>query len=109
MRNVRASSPNPSELSPEQKRRLLVELLDKEDSEDRLYPLSLAQQRLWFLEQLEPGTAAFNISSGLRLIGNLDTHALGRTVRRIVARHETLRTDFLSLRGVVFQRVSPTA
>jgi amino acid adenylation domain-containing protein len=88
---------------------LLVELLDKQDSEVRLYPLSLAQQRLWFLEQLEPGTAAYNISSGLQLIGNLDTDALGRAVRRIVARHETLRTDFQPLHGVVFQRVLPTA
>src|ERR1700733_7454013 len=98
-----------TELSPEQKRNLLVELMGNGASGIRLCPLSLAQQRLWFLAQLEPGTAAHNISSGLRLNGDLDTQALHRSVARIVARHETLRTGFLTLRGEVFQRVSPTA
>ncbi len=81
---------------------MLVELIDDRDTELRLYPLSLAQQRLWFLEQLEPGTATHNISSGLRLNGDLDSQALRRSVRSIVARHETLRTAFVTLvrRGV---------
>jgi amino acid adenylation domain-containing protein len=102
-------SPRRTELSPEQKRDLLVELMDHDASAIRLCPLSLAQQRVWFLEQLEPGTAAHNISSGLRLKGDLDTGALRRAVACIVARHETLRTAFVTLRGEVFQRVSPTA
>ena len=97
-----------TELSPEQKRSLLIDLMDNGESEMRLYPLSLAQQRLWFLEQLEPGTAAHNISSGLRLNGDLDTLALRRSVGSIIARHETLRTAFVTLQGEVFQKVSPT-
>jgi hypothetical protein len=96
-----------TDLSPEQKRSLLVDLIDGGESEMRLCPLSLAQQRLWFLEQLEPGTAVHNISSGLRLNGDLDTQALRRSVASIVARHETLRTAFVTLCGEVFQRVSP--
>ncbi len=98
-----------TELTPGQKRNLLVELLGHEAQDTRLCHLSLAQQRLWFLEQLKPGTPAYNISSGLRLSGELDTEALHRSVAQIVARHETLRTDFLILHGHVFQRVSPTA
>jgi amino acid adenylation domain-containing protein len=97
-----------TELSPEQKRSLLIDLMDNGESEMRLYPLSLAQQRLWFLEQLEPGTATHNISSGLRLKGDLDTLALRRSVGSIIARHETLRTAFVTLQGEVFQKVSPT-
>ena len=105
---MRAISRRRTALSPEQKRNLLAELMDHGASGTRLCGLSLAQQRLWFLEQLEPGTAAHNIASGLRLGGDLDTPALRRSVARIVARHETLRTAFLTLHGEVFQRISPT-
>ena len=98
-----------TDLNPGQKRKLLVELLGHEAQDSRLCDLSLAQQRLWFLEQLKPGTPAYNISSGLRLSGELDTEALHRSVAQIVARHQTLRTDFLTLHGHVFQRISPTA
>ena len=88
---------------------MLVELMGHDASAIRLYPLSLAQQRLWFLEQLEPGTAAHNISFGLRLQGELDCQSLRRSVERVVARHETLRTAFPSLLGEVFQQVSPVS
>src|SRR5215472_10193822 len=74
-----------------------------------LCPLSLAQKRLWFLEQLTPGSAAHNISSGLRLDGELDVSAIRRSVDAIIARHETLRTAFVTLRHEVFQTVSPSA
>ena len=104
-----AGLPSRIELSSEQKQDLLLELFGREDSEVRLYPLSLAQERLWFLEQLEPGTGAYNISSGVRLSGKLDIHSLNRAVSCVVARHETLRTDFLTLSGDVFQRVLPAA
>lgn len=106
---MKASPPLPTALSYEQKRNLLVDLMAGGVSGVRLCPLSLSQQRLWFLDQLEPGTAALNLSSGLRLKGELNTEALQRSVSQIVARHETLRTDFLTARGEIFQRISPTA
>ncbi|RKG64482.1 phosphopantetheine-binding protein, partial [Corallococcus terminator] len=58
-------------------------------------PLSFAQQRMWFLEQLEPGQALYNIPLALRLTGALDVEVLRRTFAEIVLRHEPLRTTFL--------------
>ncbi len=55
-------------------------------------PLSFAQQRLWFLDQLEPGSAAYNCPGAVRLEGRLDIEALERSVNEIVRRHEVLRT-----------------
>ncbi|HEU4597498.1 MAG TPA: condensation domain-containing protein, partial [Pyrinomonadaceae bacterium] len=62
-------------------------------------PLSFAQQRLWFLDQLEPGSAAYNIPTALRLTGRLDATALGRTLDEVVRRHEVLRTTFVEVDG----------
>ncbi|WP_225835905.1 non-ribosomal peptide synthetase [Streptomyces sp. NK08204] len=59
-------------------------------------PLSFAQQRLWFLDQLEPGSAEYAVPFALRLSGALDTAALDAAVTRLVARHEILRTRFLA-------------
>jgi amino acid adenylation domain-containing protein len=57
-------------------------------------PLSFGQQRLWFLDQLEPGSAAYNMPSAVRLEGRLDLGALARSLGEIVRRHEALRTVF---------------
>jgi non-ribosomal peptide synthetase component F len=57
-------------------------------------PLSFAQERLWFLDQLEPGNTAYNIPSAVRLSGTLDATALERAFSEIVRRHEVLRTTF---------------
>jgi amino acid adenylation domain-containing protein len=62
-------------------------------------PLSLAQQRLWFLDQLNPGRPDYNEPTALRLEGALDTAALRRALDEIVARHEVLRTVFVSTDG----------
>ncbi|MGQ5336344.1 condensation domain-containing protein, partial [Xanthomonas arboricola pv. corylina] len=59
-------------------------------------PLSWAQQRLWFLDQLDPAAGlAYHIPAALRLQGTLDVVALQATLDRIVARHESLRTRFV--------------
>ncbi|HEV2727188.1 MAG TPA: amino acid adenylation domain-containing protein, partial [Solirubrobacterales bacterium] len=62
-------------------------------------PLSFAQQRLWFIDQLEPGTTAYNIPLGVRLEGWLDVGALSRTLGEVVRRHEVLRTTFPAVEG----------
>ncbi len=69
-------------------------------------PLSFAQQRLWFLEQLYPGTPVHNISRVIRLSGALDTEALQRTLDAIAARHESLRTTIVTMNGTPMQVVT---
>ena len=60
------------------------------------FPASSAQQRLWFLDQLTPGKATYNLPGALRVRGKLDLEVLKRTVEEIVRRHETLRTRFVA-------------
>ena len=62
-------------------------------------PLSFSQERLWFLDQLEPGTAAYNIPRGFRLIGPLDSGALVRALGEITRRHDMLRTIIDDVNG----------
>jgi amino acid adenylation domain-containing protein len=70
-------------------------------------PLSFAQQRLWFMQALEPGSPAYNVSFAERLKGNLDHAALEKTISEIARRHETLRTRFSVTDGQLGQVVSP--
>ncbi|WP_197348302.1 non-ribosomal peptide synthetase, partial [Ralstonia pseudosolanacearum] len=70
-------------------------------------PLSFAQQRLWFLAQMEGGSEAYHIPVGLRLKGELDEEALRRALDRIVARHEALRTRFEVQEGQAVQLIVP--
>ncbi|HEX8127476.1 MAG TPA: amino acid adenylation domain-containing protein [Pyrinomonadaceae bacterium] len=62
-------------------------------------PLSFAQQRLWFLDKLEPGSPFYNLPAALRLEGALDEMALERSLNEIVRRHEVLRTNFQIVDG----------
>jgi amino acid adenylation domain-containing protein len=70
-------------------------------------PLSFAQERLWFLDRLDPGTAAYTISWALRLQGSLDVAALERAVGEVVRRHESLRTTFAEQGSAPVQVVAP--
>jgi amino acid adenylation domain-containing protein len=71
-------------------------------------PLSFAQERLWFLDRLLPGTSAYNESLSLRLEGALDAAALERALVEIVRRHESLRTRFAEVDGRPVQVVAPS-
>ncbi|WP_131816404.1 non-ribosomal peptide synthetase, partial [Mycolicibacterium porcinum] len=70
-------------------------------------PLSYAQQRLWFLEQLQGPSAIYNMAVALRLDGDLDADALGQSLADVVGRHESLRTMFGAVDGIPQQVVVP--
>jgi amino acid adenylation domain-containing protein len=102
------------------KRELLAKFLKQEgidlNSSHKIYPaqgynhtpLSFAQERLWFLEQLEPGNSVYNICRAQRLTGPLDVVVLTRSINEIVRRHEILRTTFPCIDGVPLQVATPT-
>src|SRR5580704_1015885 len=70
-------------------------------------PLSYAQQRLWFLDQLGGTSTEYNMPGGLRLRGALDKEALERAINTIVERHESLRTHFEEVEGEAMQAIEP--
>jgi amino acid adenylation domain-containing protein len=74
---------------------------------DVALPLSFAQQRLWFLEQLTPGTSTYNMPEVLRLGGPLDLAALEQSISEVVRRHEAVRTTFDALDGEPIQIIDP--
>ena len=91
---------------PPEKRRQLLERLKKKDGEGSAqkisrqsretdtFPLSFAQQRLWFLDQLEPNSFTWNISLSYGVTGQINEQALERALQEIVKRHEVLRSTF---------------
>ncbi|HEY9699472.1 MAG TPA: amino acid adenylation domain-containing protein [Trichocoleus sp.] len=74
-----------------------------------LFPASFAQQRLWFLDQLVPDTALYNVPTVFRLSGRLNIPVLEQSFQAIVQRHETLRTTFDTIDGQLTQVISPQA
>ena len=70
-------------------------------------PLSFAQQRLWFLDQVVPGNPAYNVLRAFGLTGQLDTAVLEKSLAEIVRCHESLRTTFTAVEGRPVQMVQP--
>ncbi len=70
-------------------------------------PLSFAQQRLWFLDQMVPGNPFYNIPASLWVTGRLDVPALAAALSEVVRRHEALRTTFRSVDGLPVQVIAP--
>jgi len=76
-------------------------------SRDGKLPLSFAQQRLWFLHELEPSSSFYNVPVAVRLRGHLQIDAMQRTLNEIVRRHESLRTSFPTLDAQPVQSIAP--
>lgn len=70
-------------------------------------PLSFAQQRLWFLQQLDAESAAYNMTGVLRVEGHLEAPVLEESLTEVVRRHEVLRTTYVKLKGEAAQRIHP--
>ncbi|RUT04335.1 hypothetical protein DSM106972_045630 [Dulcicalothrix desertica PCC 7102] len=71
------------------------------------YSLSFAQQRLWFINQLQPETGAYNIPVAVKMKGYLDTSLLVRSINEVIRRHEILRTSFVVEEGNPVQKITP--
>ncbi|HIK05164.1 MAG TPA: amino acid adenylation domain-containing protein [Trichormus sp. M33_DOE_039] len=71
-------------------------------------PLSFAQQRLWFLEQLQPDSYTYNLPTAVRLTGILDIGVLERSLNTIIQRHEVLRTQFKTVDGNPILQIQPS-
>jgi amino acid adenylation domain-containing protein len=84
----------------------MVEVIPRAPRDGDL-PLSYAQERLWFLDRLDPGRTTFNLNESVRFTGPLDVPSLARALAEVVRRHESLRTAFVDLHGRAAQRVLP--
>ena len=107
-----------AELSPEKRELLLQRLKQKQGNitptkiarqsrESNSFPLSFSQQRLWFFNQLEPDSCAYNIPAAVRLTGLLNISALSHSISEILRRHEALRTTFTTVDGQPVQTINP--
>ncbi|HEY9815189.1 MAG TPA: amino acid adenylation domain-containing protein [Candidatus Obscuribacterales bacterium] len=108
------------DLSPEQLERLLQQLQQQQADRParsitpqprttRYFPLSFAQQRLWFLDQLEPNSPFYNVPMAIRLRGTLQVSALEQTLHELVHRHEVLRTHIAVMDGEPMQVIGDPA
>jgi len=93
-------------LSPEQKRKLLGKLLAERARCARTFPLSFAQERLWFIEKFQPGLAIYNLPVMLRFPGRLKAADMAQALAQLVRRHEILRTTFTMEGDRPVQRVT---
>ncbi|MGG6293709.1 condensation domain-containing protein [Leptolyngbya sp. AN02str] len=75
---------------------------------DRPFPLSFAQERLWFVEQLHPGNTAYNEPAALQIDGILDLEVFRRCLAEVIQRHEILRTTFPVIQGQPMQQIAPS-
>jgi amino acid adenylation domain-containing protein len=94
-------------LQPEEQRLLLAQLLQEKGHKPKTAPLSFAQERLWFLDQLEPDSPLYNMFRAVQLVGRLDMAALKQSLSKVVRRHETLRATFTILGDHPIQVITP--
>jgi amino acid adenylation domain-containing protein/thioester reductase-like protein len=109
-----------AQLSPEMHRQLLERIQGREASlpfqsipsvtrDTTIFPLSFAQRRLWFLEQLEPGNTAYTIATAIHLEGAIHVALLEQSFTHLLQRHESLRTTFTLHQGQPAQIIHPAS
>ena len=101
------AGPPPPQAREADQRELLAKMLRERQARAREHPVSAQQEGLWFLEQLQPGDTAYNVSAARRYRGELDPAALERALAAVVRRHEALRTALAVAGGRPVQRVLP--
>ena len=94
------------DLSSKEKRALLARLVRERNVEPRRFPLSYAQERLWFLDRLAPGNPCYNTSLAMHIEQPLDLDVLTRALNEVVRRHSALRTNFREIDGEPVQFVA---
>ena len=82
-------------------------LLAASDDYARLFPLSFAQQRLWFIDHFQQGSQEYNIPAAFELTGDFDVSVAAQVLNTIVRRHAILRTVYQMVEGEVWQRILP--
>lgn len=94
-------------LAAQQRRELLRRLLESKTQPNQAYPLSLGQEALWFLDQLDPGRPTYSLYPAVRVKGPLNLPALEAAIGELLRRHDVLRTTFPARDGVPEQRITP--
>jgi amino acid adenylation domain-containing protein len=94
-------------LAAEQRRELLRKLLEKKTQTEPVFPLSLGQEALWFLDQLDPGRPTYSLHPAVRVKGPLNLTALEAAIGELLRRHDVLRTTFPARDGLPEQRITP--
>lgn len=94
-------------LSPQEKRAMLAQIRSNKIRKPKTAPMSFAQNRIWMLDQINPGGSAFNISAAYHLTGVLDTAVLEKSLNKIIQRHDILRTTFAVENNKPVQVIAP--
>ena len=92
--------------SKQKPQQLPIAILPRSGTHDT-FPQSFAQQRLWFIQQMEPGSAVYSVPVAVLITGKLDISALERSLAQIIQRHESLRTTFQEIDGSLVQVIHP--
>ena len=90
---------------PSEKRKLVELKIQQDGARFNIFPVSFSQQRLWFLDQLDPNSHLYNIPIALKFTGRLEIEQLKAALEEIVKRHEILRTELFELNGNPYQRI----
>ena len=84
---------------------ILISKIEKDGQKYNLFPLSLAQERLWFISKFNPNSTAYNIPTALRIKGNFDLAVFEKSFQYLIDRHEVLRTSIIEIKDKAYQYI----